>query len=244
MSTPGLGDDDDLPDVTAGEYVLGVLDAAESAIARRRVATEAGFAAEVSAWENRLIPLIAETPEIAPPSTLWDAIAQRLQPVRRVREGASLWDNLPLWRGLGMGAIGLAAASMTVVFLGLIKPATVTTPTAPAAPTAVAVAVATLTAPQGGSVVFTATYDEANRQLIVTPTGPPRPQNRSPELWLMPDGQPPVSMGVLPNSPRAIAVPPGFTARSTLGVSLEPLGGSPSGAPTGPVIAVGQLMRL
>lgn len=236
-------DDDGLPDLTAAEYVLGVLDASESAIARRRVATEAGFAAEVAGWENRLIPLIDEVRPVEPPASLWDAIAERLTPVRRVAErGPSVWDSLAFWRGLTLATSALAAASLAVVVMGRGRPPVPAPATAPAA--ASRLAVAQLTAPEGGAVVYTATFDAERRQLVITSTGSPRPQNRSPELWLMPDGQPPVSMGVLPNGSRVVPAPAGLTGRSTLGVSLEPLGGSPSGAPTGKVIAVGALMTL
>ncbi|OYX36284.1 MAG: hypothetical protein B7Y99_02270 [Caulobacterales bacterium 32-69-10] len=241
MSAIEPDDADGFPDLTAGEYVLGVLDAAESAIARRRIATEAAFAAEVAAWENSLIPLIDEVAAVEPPLSVWEAIAQRLTPVRRSADSRpGFWDSLAFWRGLTLATGALAAASLAVVVLGRGPE-----PAAPPAPSAQAtLAVAQLTTPDGAAVAYTVTLDEARRQLVVTPTGGARPQNRSPELWLMPDGQPPVSMGVLPNQALVVAAPAGLTGESILGVSLEPLGGSPSGAPTGPVIAQGQLMRL
>ncbi len=144
---------------------------------------------------------------------------------------------MAFWRGLSLATSGLAAASVALVVIGR-------TPEPSVAPRPAPLAVAQLTAPKGGDVVYTVTFDAGRRQLVVTPTGGPRPQNRSPEMWLMPEGQPPVSMGVLPNGSRIVPAPAGLTGRSTLGVSLEPLGGSPSGAPTGAVIAVGQLMSL
>jgi anti-sigma-K factor RskA len=239
-------DGDDFPDLTAGEYVLGVLDAAESAIVRRRIATETAFAAEVARWENQLIPLIEDVAPVQPPASLWEAIAPRLTPVRKTAKRAlpGFWDSLAFWRGLTMATGALAAASLAVVVLGRgSAPAPPPAPaTGPGAPLPLAVAL--LTAPKGGAVLYTVTFDEGRRQLIVTPTGGPRPQNRSPEMWLMPDGQAPISMGVLPNGSRIVPAPAGLSGRSTLGVSLEPLGGSPSGAPTGPVIAVGKLTAI
>ena len=229
---------DDLPDLTAGEYVLGVLDAAETALVRRRITTEAAFAAEVAAWEERLLPLIDLVPSVTPRPSVWEAIAQRLTPPKPVRSGPSLWESLSFWRGLGFAASGLAAASMALVIIGR-KPPPVPAP-APPPP----LAVAQLTNPANGGVAFIATYDTTRRQLVVTPTSRTTPDDRSPELWLMPEGRPPVSLGVLMGRTLVVEAPAGLNAASTLGVSLEPIGGSPSGAPTGPVIAVGTLMRL
>ena len=69
--------------------------------------------------------------------------------------------------------------------------------------------------------------------------------DRSFELWVLPEGQAPVSLGVL-NGREALVLdtakllgPDGETAN--LAITLEPLGGSPSGDPTGPVVASGAL---
>ena len=62
--------------------------------------------------------------------------------------------------------------------------------------------------------------------------------------WLGPDG--PVSMGVIPKRGESGAAIPTQIATldgKQLAVSLEPRGGSPSGSPTGPVIAVGEVVR-
>lgn len=241
MSAREPDDSDGLPDLTAGEYVLGVLDAAESAIVRRRIATEPAFAAEVAGWEERLVPLIDQVAPVTPPASLWEAIAERLQPVRRRPARTPIWENLNWWRNLAMATTALAAASITIVVISRIPPPSITPPP-PAAPPALAVA--QLANPRGGAVGFVATYDQTRRQLVVTPTGPVGRGDRSPELWLMPEGRPPVSLGVLMDRTLVVEAPAGLNAQSTLGVSLEPLGGSPGGAPTGPVIAVGQLMRL
>jgi anti-sigma-K factor RskA len=65
------------------------------------------------------------------------------------------------------------------------------------------------------------------------------------ELWALPrDGKPPVSLGLLPrqgdiarqlNDTQSAAL----LAAGKLAVSIEPPGGSPTGAPTGPVVMVG-----
>ena len=69
------------------------------------------------------------------------------------------------------------------------------------------------------------------------------------ELWLIPKGEKPHSLGLIdPNRPLKVEVPKELLDRvnadAILAVSLEPEGGSPTGQPTGPVIANGKLAQL
>ncbi|HTI67279.1 MAG TPA: anti-sigma factor [Caulobacteraceae bacterium] len=237
MSAGGPDDLDRMPDLTAGEYVLGVLDAAESAIARRRIATEPTFAAEVAYWEGRLLPLVEQVPPATPRTAVWEAIASRLTAPRQAenRSRPNSWENLALWRGLALASTALAAVSIAMV-IGARAPRPVKAP----AP----LAVARLERPNDGGVAFVATLDPTRRQLVLTPTGRPIPPGRSTQLWLLPPNGAPVSLGLTPGHATAFALPWGLGSTSTLAVSLEPVGGSPTGAPTGPVIAAGKLARL
>ena len=69
------------------------------------------------------------------------------------------------------------------------------------------------------------------------------------ELWMLPQGQPPRSLGVLPAGD-VVRVPlagPSDAALANipaLAVSLEPAGGSPTGLPTGPVLYSGKIERM
>ena len=72
---------------------------------------------------------------------------------------------------------------------------------------------------------------------------------RSMELWLIPQGGKPASLGLISaGQPVQLNLPPELLKQvgsgATLAVSLEPLGGSPTGQPTGEVIAHGSLSRL
>lgn len=69
------------------------------------------------------------------------------------------------------------------------------------------------------------------------------------ELWVIPPGDKPHSLGLVdPDRPVKVRVPPELlphvSADSVLAISLEPLGGSPTGQPTGPVVANGKLAQL
>lgn len=70
------------------------------------------------------------------------------------------------------------------------------------------------------------------------------PTGKAPELWLIPPGQKPIALGMIGSkgsttvklSPALLAQ---LSAKALLAVSVEPPGGSPTGQPTGPVIAKG-----
>jgi anti-sigma-K factor RskA len=70
---------------------------------------------------------------------------------------------------------------------------------------------------------------------------PARPAGRDYELWALPKGGNPVSLGILPaegTSTRALTAvqKAALGASIQLAVSIEPPGGSPTGQPTGAVV--------
>ena len=74
-------------------------------------------------------------------------------------------------------------------------------------------------------------------------------QQKAFELWLIPPGDKPHSLGLIdPTKPVRISVPetllPKVNSDAVFAVSVEPPGGSPTGQPTGPVIANGKLASL
>ncbi|WP_277979677.1 anti-sigma factor domain-containing protein, partial [Sphingomonas phyllosphaerae] len=72
------------------------------------------------------------------------------------------------------------------------------------------------------------------------------PRGRSAELWAIAEGGAPVALGLLEaGRPTRLVVAQTrralLRAGTTLAVSIEPPGGSPDPAPTGPVVAAGAL---
>jgi anti-sigma-K factor RskA len=72
---------------------------------------------------------------------------------------------------------------------------------------------------------------------------------QSDELWLLPaEGGAPISLAVLGTLDARVALPPErrdrLRAGARLAVSVEPAGGSPRGAPTGPVILIGEVGNI
>jgi anti-sigma-K factor RskA len=227
-------DHSDLPadDWLAAEYALGVLAGAERADAARRVAREPAFAALVAQWEARFAPWAGEIDEVAPPAQVWDRIADALPAATPQRTG--LWQSLALWRGLTFATGVLAAACVAaLIYVGSVvrqQPL-----------------VASIDG--GGHRHFVATLDPARDRIAVAPAAFSADPTRVPELWLIPPDGRPRRVGLLrADQTVTLTLPPALAAlansNATLAVSLEPPGGSPTGAPTGPVIASGKLTNL
>lgn len=225
----------------AAEYVVGVLTSEERAQAERRMAAEPGFAAEVAAWQERLTPLLAEIEPETPPRVVWMRVAAQLG-VSATGRPSGVWNSVAVWRGVA--AVASIAAAVAVAALVLTPPRVVTVPGQAAAGAPVLTSIALLKE-EAGPTSFVVTLDKAHDRLIVATVAGQAQADRSFELWVLPEGQAPVSLGVL-NGREALVLdtakllgPDGETA--SLAITLEPLGGSPSGDPTGPVVASGAL---
>lgn len=247
MSAPSdpRGPDEGGESLLAAEYALGLLDAAEHRRAEARLAADDAFAAEVEAWQARLAPLAAEAAELAPPDAVWARIALALppgaftlpQPATAPLPGRGLWHNLAFWRTAGLGAVGVAAAALIALAVVLTPPADVPPPLT-----------ATLM-PKSGKAALMVTVDRGKGMLMVMPAALQMPAARVPELWLMPPDGAPRSLGVVSaEKPMAMKIPGelmgAIAPRVMLALSLEPPGGSPTGRPTGPVVAEGMLTQL
>jgi len=233
ISTP----EDERP--LAGEYVLGVLDATERAQAQARIAAEPSFARAVQWWENHLTPLATDIKGVEPSAGLWPRIANLIGEATK----PSLWNNTRVWRGVSVGAIALAAASVAALVM------TPSAPPVPAvAPTPAAAEVALINDPASNKPALVATLDHATDKLILTPLAMEMPEGREPELWIIPEGQKAISLGMIPkNAPIQIALPAGLrgggTYTATLAITDEPPGGAPTGVATGSVRAIGKFVK-
>ena len=99
------------------------------------------------------------------------------------------------------------------------------------------------------SPAFLLTFDLDKRSLTVRRVGAEQQAGKSYELWLVSDKfAAPRSLGVVGAGPYTVrqAAPeydPVIINRATYAISLEPEGGSPTGAPTGPVLYHGKLVQ-
>ncbi len=241
MNTP---DDDNNHSLRYAEYVLGVLDADMRAAVAHEIETTSEAATAVALWQRRLIPLGDSIAPVAPAPYVWARIQHALQlaaPARTpVPTRRGLWNNLPLWHWLGLGAGAVAVALLITVMLPRLHPQ-------PPAPAGGLDYMAATIQQDNGTTGWTATMDLHHARMVVVPATPQAlAQGRAPELWLIPAGQKPISVGMIARDrPTTIALDPAMLARlgptAALAVSVEPIGGSPTGQPTGPVIAKGAI---
>ncbi len=238
MNTAADNDDDSL---RYAEYVLGVLDADARAAVAQEIQTTDEAAAAVALWQRRLTPLAQEVAAVEPAAYVWARILSALQlsAPAPVQPRKGLWDNLPLWHWIGIGASFVAAASIVLM---------VTYPRLPPAPVTVSVGYMVSAIQQDNGVTgWTATMDLQHSRMVVVPATPVvLAQGRAPELWLIPVGQKPISVGMITREkPTTLALAPALLAQlgptAMLAVSVEPVGGSPTGQPTGPVIGKGAI---
>lgn len=233
---------DDGEDLTAGEYVLGVLDAQERAAVEARVLNEPFYAREVRDWQNRLYPMADAVRSVEPPAGIWPRILKALGPDAKVIELAQR-RKVAFWRNWAVGATAAAAAAL--MFLAIRPPAP--QPTTPTPQVIVQpVLVAELSDPKGRGFI-TATYDAHVGVLHATPNfSLPSPKGRSPELWIIPDDGVPRSLGVIDQAhPTTVQLSdilrPGARPGATLAITLEQQGGSPDGKPHAKPIWAGKL---
>lgn len=226
-------------EVIAGEYVLGVLSADDRRKVEARLASDRNFAAMVNRWQSNLSSFDGAYEPVVPPPRTFAAIERRLfeqprpEPVHARR---GLWNSLALWRGLALASLA-AIAVMGASMAGLFE-----------APETDASLVAELTG-KGSAIDLVARFDRASGRLKVTPVAARQAEQKSLELWLINGNNPAISLGVLPQTGEGeIVLTPAFQAKlstgSVLAVSVEPLGGSPTGSATGPIIALGKARKL
>lgn len=205
------------------EYVLGLLPEGETRSVEDRLARDATLRALHSDWADSLTAL-ASGRDVAPPAALRAVIEARLfpQPARQSR-----------WLGwLGLVAAPVAAFALAVV---LLQP-----PAFEPVLHAEMEAVADSPMPD----LHFAAGTDGKDLLILRRMGEPFP-GRVIEIWMIPEDGVPRSLGVMPDQERlVIPAPEGLEAGVVLALSDEPLGGSPTGAPTGAVLAAGPLYDL
>jgi anti-sigma-K factor RskA len=220
----------DLADALAAEYVIGTLRGG----ARRRfeslLPAHAVLRDATVAWSERLMPLTAVLEPVQPSGEVWRRISDRLDRRKSVVAGA--WQRLSFWRGL-TGFASVAAIGLAVL---LANPRAV-------APPVVVVLAATGAAASGAATApIVASISGDGTTLVARPIAPVALRaDRSLELWAVPAQGAPRSLGVLPGGSGVVALRGKVLAGAdTLAVTVEPAGGSPTGAPTGPIVYAGK----
>ena len=218
----------------AAEYALGTLRGAARARFKRWMREDGALARAVAEWESRLAPMAQAVAERRPPRRVWREIEGRLGAVAPSRRGF-------LWRGLGLVASGAAAAIVLMIsipalqrpgagYIALLSDSRTQKP------------VLMITARRNDTAMEVRTLDPA---ILVA--------DASLELWALPKGGKPKSLGLISDSDRpgqnrgllrmAAVADKTLADVPMLAVSLEPRGGSPTGSPTGPVLYSGPCVK-
>ena len=224
-------------DVAAAELALGLLEGEERGAALRRVLAEPSFAAQVEWWRSRLAVLFDLWPERVAPSHLAARIEASLDGTP-----APARTNHFAWPALAAVTSAIAASLLLFVMVRPEPTVPVSQPIPVARPTSVLVAML-----GDAKSPVAAVYDPANGALRVA-AGPGVPDARVAQLWVIGGDGVPHSLGLLSGRPTSL-VPKGvdrgrIAPGATLAISVEPLGGSPTGLPTGPVVATGVVARV
>ena len=222
----------------AAGYVAGTL----RGPARRRFEAllpgHPALRAAVRDWQDRLMPLTASLPPVAPPPHVWAAVERQLWPAAAAAAPAPApwWQRLAPWRALS----GLALVA--VVGLSVL----LATPPPAQAPVVVVLQSTGKDPAVAGSLV--ASFSGDGRAVVARPITPVAvTTDRALELWWAPLEGKPTSLGLIRADGVTVLsrgqLPGGLRGSGIdhMAVSVEPPGGSPTGQPTGPVVFYGKL---
>jgi anti-sigma-K factor RskA len=223
-------------DALAAELALGLLEGQARADALRLQLADPAFAARVTQWEERFAALHDEVQPVEPDARLWDSIAARLPDDRKI---VSLVQRVNLWRMATVGS-GAVAAALAIVLLTQ-SPASVPVAGTPQ------LAVARIEGVAAGPLVR-ARYDGDSGAMQLRIEGLVA-GDLAPELWVIPAGGAPVSLGqIAPSGTANMTVAAGHRTLvrdgATLAITMEPVSPTPHAAPSSAPIAAGKITIL
>ncbi len=223
-------------DALAAEYVIGTLRGPARRRFERAIAAEPLVATRVTYWQSRMNLKPAGAGAVQPSASVWKRIERDLN----LRSLAPPWyARVSLWRNWALAASAALVFVFATQWLRLSDPKS--DPNAQLASIAI---LAGDDAAVRGTTVSALISKDGKRLALRSERAIVAGALRSYELWLLPEGGgAPISLAVLGSLDAEFTVPSqqvGRIARGAkLAVSVEPAGGSKTGAPTGPVILVG-----
>jgi anti-sigma-K factor RskA len=217
-------------DALCGEYLVGTMRGRPRRRFERALKQEPLVAARLAYWQRTFTPRPSKEMRVEPDPKTWRRLESELGLAKFKR---------PWWQRVGLWRLWATAATAALVVLAVVQVQQIEAPRQ-------LVEVARLAAKdQPPTVTASLSKDRHFLELRAA-----RPIEAGPaqsyELWLIPkEGGAPLSLAVLGRLDAHLIVPEAHRARlqsgATLAVSVEPAGGSPTGAPTGPVILVGAI---
>lgn len=215
-----------------GEYVLGLLSAAEQQAFESRMAVEPELQAAVQRLRAHMEKLDDTAGALPADSALWQRIDARLD--ERIVSSAPLPQ--PANDNHWMRWAGMAASLAVALGVGYFAGSATTRQTAP-----VMIAVLLTEEDMQPGAIVEAYADDSIR--LVPLDLAQRPDDRVYQVWTLPDpATGPVSMGIFEDPSTIRLAGPNLPLPETgqlYEITLEPAGGSPTGRPTGPILVKG-----
>ena len=213
----------DAREALAAEYALGTLRGRARARFQSMMASDRSMSDAAARWETAITPLAVRIAPVEPPSRVWRAIEARIAPARPQAPS--------YWRALAMVSGGVASVLLAFMLW--------TFPAGNADPDFVAVLMAPDSAPR---MVVSMHEPDLLKVRMVKPWAPK--EGMGLELWVMPKAGKPRSLGMVKNGMGETVIhvthtDPRVKDAIAFAVSLEPMAGSPTGEPTGPVLCSG-----
>jgi anti-sigma-K factor RskA len=237
----------ELLDRLAAAYALGTLRGGArrrfAAIARQHPAARA----RAIVWQEHFAALAELQPVQQPSGNAWTRIAAAIaadapapsatpaaMPARTQETTVidRLRRRLLVWRGITGVTVVAAVASLAMAMQMMARPE---------------IQYVAVLQDQAQNASMLVTFDPAKKSLTLKRVGAfQEGPDRSLQLWALPPGQSPRSLGVLQGKPvvKLTAGERDVAAVPALAISLEPKGGAPAGSgPTGPVLFKGPLLQ-
>jgi anti-sigma-K factor RskA len=228
-------------DALAGEYVLGLVEGADREQLEQRIAREPALAASVESWRGHLAAIDATARPIQPSPGLWARIEAEIAAIlpaaergraKAVKAGGTLsdwWNSLFVWRGAALAG-ALAAILLAIGLNGALDRARRQPLMVAVLLTDANVAAAVVNTYRDGRV------EMVPLQNIAVPAG------MALEIWTLWDRTVgPRSVGLIDRARttplRLDQLPLGKD--QLFEITIEPATGSPTGRPTGPIVAKG-----
>lgn len=245
----------------AMEYALGLMDPDERRAFQADLLDDPELADAVWEAEALLAPMAASLAERKPSARVQKGIDERLfaqadaaaAPGRRKRSMPTR-TGLAAWRSSANFFFTTTVAACAVIAVLLARPDLLFGPP----PVEVVERVVEVEVPAPAQAQLVAGLQAgADRIVLVRVTGDneitatawPTEETGDYELWVIPPTGDPLSLGILPQAgQRTNTIPPAVAELladgATIAVTLEPVGGSPTGEPSGDAVVTGTLTEI
>lgn len=222
----------DIPSI-ADEYVLGLLDPRETAEIEEAMDSDVDLRKAVAASRDRLLPLDLALEPVAIDQALWQRIETALpnhQHTATPQERRSSNDNrVGIWRNTAVGALAatiLLAVGLVFSLMRTVEP----------------IVVAVLVSETGEVQAIVEDFGNENAAVRLLADFDV-PNDKTIQVWTLPSREMgPVSLGLLKGVHSARLSGPELPTPhldQLYELTLEQAGGSPTGRPTGPILAKG-----